>query len=120
MTAAIRIKRKPARESTEGESTAFVDRVAPIFLVATTGSRCMMAVGIVKKSVAFPQGTQRIARIGEPSEPNAYVGAGITDAELASAFVGQADAPIAVRRAKNVTSAYSPTVLDERSTLTIA
>ncbi len=90
----------------------------------------------MKKPSAFPQGTQRIARIGELCEPNTYVlepasvavdppsadaiaDGGVTDAELASAFVGR-EAPIAVRRTKRVTSAYNATVLDERAILTIA
>jgi hypothetical protein len=76
----------------------------------------------VKKPGAFPQGTQRIARIGELCEPNAYVlepatpvepeqiapavEGTISDAEIASAFVG-GDAPVAVGRARRATSAYA-------------
>lgn len=97
----------------------------------------MMVVGVVKKPVTFPQGTQRIARIGELCEPNTYVlepageapateaprpvatgDAPITDAELASAFVGEA--PIAIRRTKTLTRAYTAVATDERATLTIA
>lgn len=89
----------------------------------------------MKKVGAFPQGTQRIARIGEISEPNAYVmhpvpaperevnvavDAPVSDAELASAIVG-GDAPVAARRTKRITSAYSTeAVVGERPILTVA
>lgn len=98
----------------------------------------------MKRPIPFPQGTQRIARITEVSEPNLYVleptpalavaepavvepegtepavamHTPLTDAELASAFV-DGDAPVALRRAKRVTSAYTAETRDERPNLTI-
>lgn len=94
------------------------------------------------KPSTFPQGTQRIARIAriaridELCEANAYVpepappvvseqapatvDGQITDAELASALVGN-QVPIEARRTKRITSAYSTEpVVTERPILTIA
>ena len=91
-------------------------------------------MGAVNKPGTFPQGTQRIARIGELSEPNAYVlepatpiapepsaavQGPVSDAELASAIVG-GEAPMGARRARRVTSAYaSEPVVGERKILTV-
>lgn len=87
----------------------------------------------VNKPGTFPQGTQRIARIGELSEPNAYVlepatpivpepsavQGPVSDAELASAIVG-GEAPMGARRARRVTTAYaSEPVVGERKILTV-
>ncbi|GEM_PF-4412129 len=100
----------------------------------------------MKRPIPFPQGTQRIARITEVSEPNLYVleptpavavavaepavaepattesavamHTPLTDAELASAFV-DGEAPVVLRRAKRVTSAYTAEARDERPNLTI-
>jgi hypothetical protein len=90
----------------------------------------------VKKPGEFPQGTQRIARIGEISEPNAYVlepapplaseqiapsvDGPISDAELASAFVNEAPV-IARSTTKRIAIAYAnEAVVDVRPILTVA
>ncbi|MFN0252762.1 MAG: hypothetical protein ACKV2T_38160 [Kofleriaceae bacterium] len=90
----------------------------------------------MKKPGEFPQGTQRIARIGEISEPNAYVlepappaseliappvDGQVSDAELASAIIGNEAPYIARSTTKRVASAYSTeTVVDVRPILTVA
>jgi hypothetical protein len=90
--------------------------------------------GVVKKPSEFPQGTQRIARINELSEPNTYVlelppeqpehftpavETPITDAEVACAVVGDREAPVAVHRAKRVTNAYKTETVVIRPILTV-